>query len=105
MSSNKDLRDFKSVSHRLVIGDDLDAVEGSTVYISCPTTGNPVPEIHWKTPGRLISSSERLRILNNTLGILDGTWSDSGIYSCIATNGAGSDEMATRVNFMGTQLN
>ena len=70
MSSNKDLRDFKSVSHRLVIGDDLDAVEGSTVYISCPTTGNPVPEIHWKTPGGLISSSERLRILNNTLGIL-----------------------------------
>lgn len=92
------------MSHELVIGDKLETLEGSTVHIHCPATGNPVPKIEWKTSGGLISTSRRLRIVNNTLVLFDGTWSDSGIYSCIATNGAGSDEMATEVNFMGTQV-
>ena len=105
MSSNKNVKDFKSVRHKLAIGDNLETLEESTVYIRCPTTGNPTPKIEWKKSGILITtSSSSLQIVNNTLVLFDVAWSDSGSYSCTATNGAGSDEKSTYLNFMGTQV-
>lgn len=101
MFLNKDFRDFKFVSYWFVIGDDLDVVEGFIVYISCLIIGNFVFEIYWKIFGGLIFSSERLWILNNIFGILDGIWFDFGIYLCIVINGVGFDEMVIWVNFMG----
>lgn len=100
LSSNKNVKDFKSVRHELVIGDNLETLEGSAVYVRCPATGNPTPKIEWKKSG----TSSSLRIVNNTLVLLDGTWSDSGTYSCTASNGAGSDEKSTSLNFMGMQI-
>ena len=100
LSSNKNVKDFKSVRHELVIGDNLETLEGSAVYVRCPSTGNPAPKIEWKKSG----TSSSLQIVSNTLVLLDGTWSDNGTYSCTASNGAGSDEKSTYINFMGMQI-
>lgn len=90
--------------HELVVGDNLETLEGSAVYVRCPATGNPAPKITWEKSGSLVLTSSSLRIVNNTLVLLNGTWSDSGTYSCTASNGAGSDEKSTYLNFMGMQI-
>ena len=104
LSSNENVKDFKSVRHELVIGDNLETLEGSTVYVRCPATGNPAPKIQWKKSGGLVPTSSSLRIVNNTLVLLNGAWSDTGTYSCTASNGAGSDEKSTYLNFMGMKI-
>lgn len=104
LPSNENVKDFESVRHKLVIGDNLETLEGSTVYVRCPATGNPVPKIEWTKFGNLDPKGSSLRIVNNTLVLLNGTWSDSGNYSCTASNGAGSDEKSTYLNFMGMQI-
>lgn len=90
--------------HELLIGDNLETLEGSIVYIRCPVTGNPAPKIEWKKSGGLISTRSSLQFMNNTLVLFDGASSDTGSYSCVATNGAGSDEKSTYLKFMGKQI-
>ena len=102
MSSNKDIQDFKSSRHELVIGDNLETLVSTAVYIRCPVTGNPAPLIEWKKSGFSVTTSSSLQIVNNTLALLDSTWSDTGSYTCTASNGAGSDEKETFLKFMGT---
>ena len=101
LSSNENFKDLKSVRHELIIGDNLETLEGTAVYVRCPATGNPAPQITWKKSGSLVPRS--LRTVNNTLVLLNGTWSDSGTYSCTASNGAGADEKSTYLNFIGMQ--
>ena len=88
--------------HELIIGDNLETLEGTTVYVRCPATGNPAPKVTWKKFGSLVPRS--LRIVNNTLELLNVTRSDSGTYSCTASNGAGADEKSTYLNFIGMQI-
>ena len=102
LSSNENFKDFNSVRQELIIGDNLETLEGTTVYIRCPATGNPTPKVTWKKSGSLVPRSSR--IVNNTLVLLNVTWSDSGTYSCTASNGAGVDEKSTYLNFTGMQI-
>lgn len=102
LSSNENFKDFKSVRHEVIIGDNLETLERTAVYVRCPATGNPAPKVTWKKSGSLDPRS--LRIVNNTLVLLNSTWSDSGTYSCTASNGAGADEKSTNLNFIGMQI-
>ncbi|XP_068741513.1 hemicentin-1-like isoform X2 [Montipora capricornis] len=99
LSSNMDIQEFNSVRHDLVIGDRLKSLEGSIVHISCPATGNPTPNIEWKKSGVRVKESGNLKIVNNTLILLNSTSSDSGSYTCVASSGAGSDEEETFLTF------
>ena len=101
MSSNRNIEDFTSASHDLVIGGKLETLEGSTVYIRCPVTGNPPPVIEWKKSGAAVTMSSNLQIVSNTLVLLNGKLSDNGNYTCVASNGAGSDERETILSFKG----
>ena len=101
LSSNRNIEDFTSASHELVIGDKLETLDGSTVYIRCPATGNPPPVIEWKKSGAAVTMSSNLQIVSNTLVLLDGKLSDNGNYTCVASNGAGSDERETTLSFKG----
>ena len=96
------IKEFNSVRHDLVIGDRLKSLEGSIVHISCPATGNPTPNIEWKKSGVRVKESGNLKIVNNTLILLNSTSSDSGSYTCVASSGAGSDEEETFLTFSGT---
>ena len=104
LSSNKDIKDFKSTRHDLVIGDNLQTLIGTAVSIRCPVTGNPRPVIEWKKSGLLVRTSSSLQIVNNALILLDSTKTDTGNYTCTATNGAGSEEKATLLKFMGALM-
>lgn len=88
--------------HDLVIGDNLETLVGTAVYIRCPATGNPAPVIDWKKSEFPVTKSGSLQIVNNTLILPDTTSSDTGSYTCDASNAAGSDEEESFLKFMGT---
>ena len=102
MASNRIIKSFDTnKKQNLVIGDDLEALVGTTISIKCPITGNPHPQIKWTKSGVPISVSPRLtKIENNTLTIFGGRWSDTGRYTCTASNAAGSDSKSSFIDLV-----
>ena len=102
--SNKNITDFKEEEHQLIIGNNLESLVGTTVFIKCPTTGNPAPKIQWMKSGVRIRTNSRLKLMDNTLAINKGKMSDTGSYTCTAINGAGSDEQSSFLSFKGKMI-
>ena len=101
LSSNRNIKTYETKKKQtLIVGDNLDVLVGTTVSITCPVVGNPQPTIKWTKSGADILVSRFVKIKNNTLTIFGGRWSDTGPYTCIATNAAGSDSKSTFVNFV-----
>ncbi|XP_074858282.1 hemicentin-1 isoform X3 [Carettochelys insculpta] len=66
------------------------AVDKSAM-LQCEVEGYPVPEITWHKEGQQITESFRLRILSTgALQIAFVQPGDTGLYTCVATNVAGS---------------
>ena len=62
---------------------------GDSVIIDCVITGQPPPTVHWIMNGIDLVSGGRFIVLdNNTL--VNSTFSDSGLYTCISSNVAGT---------------
>lgn len=76
---------------------------GQRVDISCNAQGTPLPVITWLKDGsaalvdgvRLVSNSD------GTLSIDPALLSDAGVYTCVATNMAGSDETEITLHVQG----
>ncbi|XP_077013357.1 hemicentin-1 isoform X4 [Tamandua tetradactyla] len=68
---------------------------GQRIDLPCNVQGMPLPVITWFKGGRAVLADGRQRISSpdGTLRIDQAVLSDAGVYSCIATNIAGSDEM------------
>ncbi|XP_062361457.1 hemicentin-2 [Cinclus cinclus] len=66
----------------------------STVVLECETWAVPEPTIRWYKDKQLLASSERLQILSEgqVLQIQPAGVSDSGHYTCVATNAVGEDD-------------
>ncbi|KFO28580.1 Hemicentin-1 [Fukomys damarensis] len=64
------------------------------VDIPCNAQGSPPPVITWSKGGQTILADGEQHIIHpgGTLTISQAMLSDAGIYSCVATNIAGSDE-------------
>ncbi|XP_076455301.1 hemicentin-1-like isoform X2 [Babylonia areolata] len=64
------------------------------VVLECPVSGIPVPEVEWLLNGEPLVQTERLKLINNNrqLEIDSARTSDTGLYTCIATNEAGQLE-------------
>ena len=75
----------------------LAVVANKSVVMDCVTSGTPYPEIFWvKDKVALTGASHRnVQILSGgmQLRILNAVLSDTGIYSCVAVNKAGSDDV------------
>ncbi|XP_007063282.2 matrix-remodeling-associated protein 5 [Chelonia mydas] len=77
---------------------------GDTVAMECQAKGIPSPHISWILPDRKIlqtvtSSESRITFHENrTLSIKEVTFSDRGVYKCIASNTAGADSIAVRLH-------
>ncbi|XP_074839430.1 matrix-remodeling-associated protein 5 [Carettochelys insculpta] len=77
---------------------------GDTVAMECQASGIPSPHISWILPDRKIlqtvSTTEGRIMLheNRTLSIKETTFSDRGVYKCIASNTAGADSIAVRLH-------
>ncbi|XP_052593110.1 hemicentin-1 isoform X2 [Peromyscus californicus insignis] len=67
---------------------------GQRVDIPCNAHGSPPPVITWLKSGRpvLTEGVQHPRNPDGTLSIEQAVISDAGVYTCIATNIAGSDE-------------
>ncbi|XP_030853395.1 hemicentin-1 isoform X1 [Strongylocentrotus purpuratus] len=64
--------------------------------LTCPADGYPPPEVTWRKDGILVEPAGRITMTENHELIIDRVQeSDSGTYTCVATNSIGSN----RLNF------
>ncbi|TSK17986.1 Matrix-remodeling-associated protein 5 [Bagarius yarrelli] len=80
-----------------------------TVDLECRSEGNPRPRITWVLPNRAIlhmdspspGAHERVSVLaNGTLRIKSATYTDHGVYKCIASNPAGAATISVRLTII-----
>ncbi|XP_072513660.1 matrix-remodeling-associated protein 5 [Salminus brasiliensis] len=87
---------------------DTTAYLGDTVKLACRSQGHPPPRTTWVLPDRamvhmeaassLATSEQRVSVLaNGTLQITSATYTDRGVYKCIASNAAGADTISVRL--------
>ncbi|XP_071069296.1 matrix-remodeling-associated protein 5-like [Dasypus novemcinctus] len=83
---------------------DVTVYLGDTIAMECLAKGTPVPQISWIFPDRTVwqdvSPVEGRVTLhpNRTLSIKDASFSDRGVYKCVASNAAGADSLAIRLH-------
>ncbi|XP_058974776.1 contactin-like [Musca domestica] len=74
------------------------AVYNGNTTIECDPEAAPRPKIQWKKDEQLIGAGGHRRILpSGTLIISPTSRDDEGVYSCVASNLAGSDESRARL--------
>ncbi|XP_072674722.1 matrix-remodeling-associated protein 5-like [Canis lupus baileyi] len=83
---------------------DVTVYLGDTIAMECLAKGTPAPQISWIFPDRrvwqTVSPVEGRVTLheNRTLSIKDASFSDRGVYKCVASNAAGADSLAIRLH-------
>ncbi|NXO04715.1 MXRA5 protein, partial [Rhinopomastus cyanomelas] len=83
---------------------DVTVYFGETIAMECQASGTPSPHISWILPDRRIlqtvTSADGRIVLheNRTLSIKQATFSDRGVYKCVASNAAGADSIAVRLH-------
>ncbi|XP_069465362.1 hemicentin-2 isoform X1 [Ambystoma mexicanum] len=72
----------------------------TSLSLQCDSWAVPAPTITWYKDGQLLESKDHLQILSDgrVLRLQPTKMSDSGHYTCIATNVAGQDEKDFNVN-------
>ncbi|XP_030057939.1 matrix-remodeling-associated protein 5 [Microcaecilia unicolor] len=83
---------------------DVTVYLGETMKLECQASGIPAPHISWIFPDKKVmqtSSTVDSRIIiseNGTLIIKETTFSDRGVFKCIASNVAGADSLIIRLH-------
>ncbi|PNI67325.1 HMCN1 isoform 2 [Pan troglodytes] len=84
------------------IPSDVSVLLGENVELVCNANGIPTPLIQWLKDGKPIASgeTERIRVSANgsTLNIYGALTSDTGKYTCVATNPAGEEDRIFNLN-------
>ncbi|MGH0131433.1 UNVERIFIED_CONTAM: hypothetical protein FKN15_007170, partial [Acipenser sinensis] len=75
------------------IPDELTAILDSSINIECVATGSPPPQLNWLKNGLPLPISSQIRLLSagQVLRIVRAQVSDTGTYTCVASNRAGVD--------------
>lgn len=94
---------FKPVFRKIPM--DLEVPEGSMARFDCVVSGQPNPDMFWYRDGTEIFDDRYHKIVINEAGInsliFDMTSrSDSGLYTCVASNAAGKDQFQVRLNVL-----
>lgn len=68
------------------------AIQGSTATLRCTASGEPVPNQTWTRDGAAVSGSQFLiSVDGRVLTLTSVTVEDRGVYTCHASNTAGTD--------------
>ncbi|GCB63159.1 hypothetical protein scyTo_0013159, partial [Scyliorhinus torazame] len=78
----------------------------TTLTLTCETWATPAPALRWYKDGQLLAGTEHLQIRaeGHVLQIKHTRVSDTGVYTCVATNVAGEDEKDFHVNIQGSHI-
>ncbi|XP_070182485.1 leucine-rich repeats and immunoglobulin-like domains protein 1 [Littorina saxatilis] len=68
---------------------------GGVLYITCTPSGSPSPTTTWFSPQGPVDSSA---VHNGTLVLRDVVKNDTGFYTCMATNAAGSANLTVHLD-------
>uniref|UniRef100_A0A8C3N479 Hemicentin-1 n=1 Tax=Geospiza parvula TaxID=87175 RepID=A0A8C3N479_GEOPR len=75
---------------------------GENVQLLCNATGVPTPDVQWLKDGKTVASDDlqRIRVTpdGSTLNISRALTSDTGKYTCVATNPAGEEDRIFNLN-------
>lgn len=76
---------------------------GKPLRINCEASGTPLPSITWLKNGLPVTGKENIQLKNNdfTLNLMYSLQEDAAVYTCIATNDAGSIEQKFNVSVLG----
>ena len=90
----------KPIFHRMPTN--LEVAEGQTSRLDSIVIGRPNPEISWYHDGKSVHSDRTHKIVINQDGVNSlifqpVSFSDSGTYRCVATNGGGEDSFEVTV--------
>ncbi|KAG9482436.1 hypothetical protein GDO78_011235 [Eleutherodactylus coqui] len=77
--------------------EDQSVLLGSNVSFVCEAQGNPTPNITWLHNSKMVSPSSHLRPVGSKLHITNVMAQDSGMYQCMADNGARVVQAAARL--------
>ncbi|XP_063057327.1 hemicentin-1 isoform X2 [Engraulis encrasicolus] len=82
--------------------EDVKVKDRQNVTLACEVTGNPVPEITWLKDGLPLVSDRRHKVMSHGrfLQIISAQVSDTGRYSCLATNSAGDRSRHFNLNVL-----
>ncbi|KAI6172894.1 EGF-like domain-containing protein [Aphelenchoides besseyi] len=75
-------------------------IEGDVAVLECKAEGFPRPKITWQRNGIRVETGLRYVVENRVLKIIDTHSSDSGIYVCVASNEAGTDQQAFTIEVL-----
>lgn len=93
-----------NVSPRFVsVPENLTVRSGNTAVLYCEADGSPEPVITWFKDGKSVTQGGRVSFSNEgtTLTIAHTKESDSGLYTCIAQNQAGTAESSGELRVRG----
>ena len=85
-------------------------VLGEEFSIECTVSGIPQPTVSWEFNGRKLEEGDKLRIVatadgrTSSVEVAVATSEFNGIYTCIATNNAGSVSQSVRIELQRKSL-
>ena len=81
----------------------ITVIEGNMATMTCVATGDPIPETTWSQSGTQLMSGGRYEISDTgaVLTVRQVTEAqDEGVFSCHASNPAGSDSASITLNVL-----
>lgn len=79
----------------------MELTEGDELDLSCYGSGTPQPNVEWRTPAELeVSLSRRVNLIPQSVAkvqLFRVSLSDSGLYTCIGSSSAGSEQKYIQV--------
>lgn len=76
----------------------LTLVEGQSVELDCQAASSPPPEVVWLKNGRSVDGLERIFVWEDfSLNVRNLQASDTGTYTCVATNPVGNATLDYKV--------
>ena len=72
-------------------------IEGGTIRLRCKGKGHPRPRLAWEKDGAVLESDDRVYLTHGELVIRNAVLDDSGVYTCVVSNGREEARATTTV--------